>query len=60
MKSQYIKPETKIVACTLLSVIAASNGTGWYVGDDPVGPEQPDPNADDAKQSPWEVEPDED
>ena len=48
MKRQYIKPETEIVACKLLSMVAASgNGTGWYMGDDSIGGDEPDPNADD-------------
>ena len=53
MKSLYIKPETDIVACRLLEVIAESgNGTGWYMGDDPIGGDEPDPNADDDDDNP--------
>ena len=58
MKKKYIKPETEIVDCKLLSMITASgNGTGWYMGDDPINPgDEPDPNADANEFNLWEEE----
>lgn len=56
MKQAYIKPEIEQVVCNLLEMIAEStNQTEWHTGTDgqgddtPVGPEQPNPNSDDAK-----------
>ena len=54
MKRIYIKPETELTTCRLCGMLAASK-TEWHTGtdgqgdDNPVGPQQPDPNAD-AKQ----------
>ena len=52
MKLIYIKPETELIACRLMAVITASTNTEWHTGtdaqgdDNPVGPDQPDPNQD--------------
>ena len=54
MKRVYIKPETELVNTSLVSMIAASNGTQWHMGDDPIGPDEPDPNSDDAKR--WSID----
>ena len=57
MKCVYIKPETVVVAASLISMIAASGGgTQWHEGDDhnPLDPDNPDPNAD-AKSSSIEL-----
>lgn len=61
MKRNYIQPETELIICNLLSGIAeGSNKTEWHTGtdgqgdDNPVGPEQPDPNADAKRFNLWD------
>ena len=55
MKRIYIKPETELIAAMTASMLEGSTNTQWNTGtegqndDQPVGPEQPDPNAE-AKQ----------
>lgn len=57
MKRIYIKPETTYMACESIEFLAKSAETEWHTGTDgqgddtPVGPGQPDPNKDDAKQN---------
>lgn len=57
MKRIYIKPETTYMACESIEFLAQSAGTEWHTGTDqepgdtPVGPDQPDPNKDEAKQN---------
>jgi hypothetical protein len=55
MKRIYIKPETTYLACESIEFLAKSADTEWHTGTDgqdtPVGPQQPDPNSDDAKQN---------
>ena len=37
------------MTCDITGVIAESgNGTQWHMGDEPIGPDEPDPNEDDA------------
>lgn len=46
MKRVYITPEIKTIQVSLLHICAGSPNTGWQMGDDPIGGDQPDPNAD--------------
>ena len=52
MKRIYIKPETVLTTCRLCNMVMGSNQTEWHTGtvgqgdDNPIGGDQPDPNAD--------------
>lgn len=46
MKRVYITPVIKTILVPSLHICAGSPNTGWHMGDDPIGPEEPDPNAD--------------
>ena len=54
MKRIYIKPETELIAAKTAPILNGSN-TQWNTGteggndDQPVGPDQPDPNGEEAK-----------
>lgn len=65
MKRVYITPEIKTLQYRTLNFFAASpTSTEWHTGtegtgdDDPIGGDQPDPNADSRwlKQSMWDEE----
>ena len=64
MKRSYISPVIKTVEYRPLHFFAASGGTEWHTGtdgegdDNPIGPTQPDPNADSRylRQGMWEYE----
>lgn len=55
MKRIYIKPETELIAAIAAPMLEGSTNTQWNTGtqgqgnDEPVGPEQPDPNGEEAK-----------
>ena len=51
MKRNYIKPEAELVEVKTTPMLEGSDpNTGWTIGDDPIGGDEPDPNADPAKQ----------